>query len=141
MTENKYSIELISGITQKGTGNFPLVQAKDVEMPDGTRLSEAGVTVMTDTEFSEESSNPIANKTVTKYANNTTAIINTKLPAPLTAAVGQTIRVKEVDENGIVTAVEAADTNIVLTQEDYDELLANGKMVSTTFYYIYEATE
>lgn len=40
MTENKYSVELISGITPKNSGSFPLIHAKDVEMPDGTRLSE-----------------------------------------------------------------------------------------------------
>ena len=40
MAENKYSTELISGITPKNNGAFPLVHAKDVEMPDGTRLSE-----------------------------------------------------------------------------------------------------
>ncbi|MBQ8498092.1 MAG: hypothetical protein IJ489_11655 [Clostridia bacterium] len=40
MTENKYSVELISGLTPKNSGDFPLIQAKDVEMPDGTRLSE-----------------------------------------------------------------------------------------------------
>ena len=39
MSESKYGVELISGITPKNGGNFPLVQAKDVEMPDGTRLS------------------------------------------------------------------------------------------------------
>ena len=40
MTENKYGVELISGITPKNSGSFPLIHAKDVEMPDGTRLSE-----------------------------------------------------------------------------------------------------
>lgn len=40
MAENKYGVELISGITPKNNGSFPLVHAKDVEMPDGTRLSE-----------------------------------------------------------------------------------------------------
>ncbi len=40
MTENQYGIELISGIAPKNNGSFPLVHAKDVEMPDGTRLSE-----------------------------------------------------------------------------------------------------
>lgn len=39
MAENKYGVELISGITPKNNGSFPLVHAKDVEMPDGTRLS------------------------------------------------------------------------------------------------------
>ena len=40
MTGNKYGVELISGITPKNSGSFPLIHAKDVEMPDGTRLSE-----------------------------------------------------------------------------------------------------
>lgn len=40
MTGNKYGVELISGITPKNSGSFPLVHAKDVEMPDGTRLSD-----------------------------------------------------------------------------------------------------
>ena len=40
MAENKYSVELISGLAPKNNGSFPIVHAKDVEMPDGTRLSE-----------------------------------------------------------------------------------------------------
>ena len=40
MTQTKYSVELISGITPKNNGSFPIVHAKDVEMPDGTRLSD-----------------------------------------------------------------------------------------------------
>ena len=40
MAEFKGSIELISGITPKNGLDFPLVNAKDVLMPDGTRLSE-----------------------------------------------------------------------------------------------------
>jgi hypothetical protein len=40
MSGYKYSVELISGIAPKNNGSFPLVNAKDVEMPDGTRLSE-----------------------------------------------------------------------------------------------------
>lgn len=37
---SKYGVELISGIAPKNGGNFPLVHAKDVEMKDGSRLSE-----------------------------------------------------------------------------------------------------
>lgn len=37
------NIELISGITPKNNGDFPLVAAKDVEMPDGTRLSDINI--------------------------------------------------------------------------------------------------
>lgn len=39
MSEYKGSIELISGITQKGGGDFPLASAKDIQVDDnGTRL-------------------------------------------------------------------------------------------------------
>lgn len=40
MAENKYGLELVSGLAPKNGGEFPLIKAKDVEMPDGTRLSE-----------------------------------------------------------------------------------------------------
>ena len=40
MTEYKGSVELISGITPKNGGTFALVHAKDVQMNDGSRLSE-----------------------------------------------------------------------------------------------------
>lgn len=40
MAEYNGTIDLISGIRPKNNGNFPLVNAKDVLMPDGTRLSE-----------------------------------------------------------------------------------------------------
>lgn len=40
MAEYNGTIDLISGIRPKNNGTFPLVDAKDVQMPDGTRLSE-----------------------------------------------------------------------------------------------------
>ena len=40
MTEYKGSVELVSGITPKNGGKFALVHAKDVQMNDGSRLSE-----------------------------------------------------------------------------------------------------
>lgn len=43
MAENKYGVELISGITPKNNGTFPLVHSRDVEMPDGKRLSEVNI--------------------------------------------------------------------------------------------------
>ena len=50
MTENKYSVELISGLAPKNNGSFPIIQAKDVEMPDGTRLSDfKGSGIITET--------------------------------------------------------------------------------------------
>ena len=35
-----YSIELASGISPKNNGDFPLIRARDVLMPDGRRLSD-----------------------------------------------------------------------------------------------------
>ena len=40
MAENKYGIELISGITPKNGGDFPLVQSKDVAITKNKRLSD-----------------------------------------------------------------------------------------------------
>ena len=40
MAEYNGSIELIAGLKPKNNGNFPLVNAPDVLMPDGKRLSE-----------------------------------------------------------------------------------------------------
>ena len=40
MTEYKGSVELISGLIPKNGGTFALIHAKDVQMKDGTRLSE-----------------------------------------------------------------------------------------------------
>lgn len=45
MAEYTGSIELISGIRPKNNGTFPLVNAKDVMMPDGTRLSDRATSV------------------------------------------------------------------------------------------------
>ena len=39
MAENKFSIELISGITPKNNGTFPLVRAKDVDVNGETLLN------------------------------------------------------------------------------------------------------
>ena len=38
------SVELISGITPKNNGDFPLVDAKDVRIDDNTRLSDLDFT-------------------------------------------------------------------------------------------------
>ena len=40
MAEFKGTIELIGGITPKNNGDFPLVTSKDIELPDGVRLSD-----------------------------------------------------------------------------------------------------
>jgi len=42
MNEYKGTIELISGLTPKNGCHFALIHAKDVQMNDGTRLSECG---------------------------------------------------------------------------------------------------
>lgn len=40
MSEFKGTIELIGGITPKNNGDFPLVTAKDIALPDNNRLSD-----------------------------------------------------------------------------------------------------
>ena len=62
------AIELISKIKPKNSGSFPLVDAADVEMPDGTRLSEfkgGGASITVDNAFNAESENPVQNKVIT----------------------------------------------------------------------------
>lgn len=45
------AIELISKIKPKNNGKFAMVDAVDVEMPDGRRLSEMVFTVKTQEEY------------------------------------------------------------------------------------------
>ncbi len=45
------AIELISKIKPKNNGTFAMVDAVDVEMPDGRRLSEMVFTVKTQEEY------------------------------------------------------------------------------------------
>lgn len=66
------SIYLIDKIKPKNNGNFPMVDAADVEMPDGTRLSEfkGGASITVDSELSATSENPVQNKAVAqKFAS------------------------------------------------------------------------
>lgn len=77
MAEYKGSVELISGITPKAGGDFPLVEAKDVLMPDGSRLSNfsgggggGGSTIVVDSELSPTSTNPVQNKVVHRVTNH-----------------------------------------------------------------------
>ena len=60
------AIQLIDKIKPKNNGSFPMVDAEDVLMPDGKRLSEfeaSGVEV--DASFDATSENPVMNKTIT----------------------------------------------------------------------------
>lgn len=61
-----------------------------------------GSTVTVDSELSSTSENPVQNKVVT-------AALAEKITAPTTAAVGQIIKVKSVDESGKPTEWECAD--------------------------------
>lgn len=56
------------GITGKfkPEGDYPLVDAEDVLMPDGKKLSEFNVnSIEVDASFNAESENPVMNKTIT----------------------------------------------------------------------------
>lgn len=61
------AITLIDKIKPKNNGTFPLVDAEDVLMPDGKRLSEEafGGSVTVDDSFNAESENPVMNKVIT----------------------------------------------------------------------------
>lgn len=75
-----------------------------------------GSSVTVDSELSSTSENPVQNKVVT-------AALAEKITAPTTAAVGQIIKVKSVDDAGTPTEWEAAD----LGEDEYIVL------VNTTF--------
>lgn len=67
------AIYLIDKIKPKNNGDFPMVDAEDVEMPDGTRLSDfkgGGSSITVDTALSETSENPVQNKVITTNFNN-----------------------------------------------------------------------
>lgn len=89
------AIYLIGKIKPKNNGTFAMVDAADVEMPDGSRLSEfkGGVTsvngqtgdvtieipemeaITVDNAFSLESENPVQNKVITQNFNNAMQIL------------------------------------------------------------------
>ena len=71
MAEYKGTVELISGITPKNNGDFPLVNAKDVQMPDGSRLSELESKVCFTTD-----------ETLTLSKNNVLSVNTAKEPDP-----------------------------------------------------------
>lgn len=74
--------------TLETQGDFPAVKAEDVQMPDGTRLSD----------------------------------FEGSLPVPGVAQVGQILRVAAVDENGVITALEAVEASgnmIFMTEDEY----------------------
>lgn len=80
--------------------------------------------------------------------NQINSAMATKITTPPTASVGQILVVKAVDENGRPTDWEAVDyqapdgsSAIALTEQEYEDELVNGKIVSTTYYYIYEEAE
>ena len=48
--KNKFSIEIISGLTQKGEGTFPLVRARDVDVNGETLLNYIPI-ILTQSEY------------------------------------------------------------------------------------------
>ena len=89
----------------KPVGTFPAVDAEDVLMPDGTRLSEKefstgdGDSITVDSELSATSTNPVQNKVITAQINQAmTTLQNVVLPR-LTPTVSST-------DNGKVLTVD-----------------------------------
>lgn len=68
------SIPITDKFKPKGAGGYALMDAEDVEMPDGTRLSDfkGGASITVDSELSATSENPIQNKAVAQRLSELT---------------------------------------------------------------------
>lgn len=64
----KGSVELISGITQKNNGDFPLVDASAVRVTDEKRLDEVLLTDAEDWEFKMEDGTTVVKRVVVSSA-------------------------------------------------------------------------
>lgn len=107
------AISLIDKIKPKNGGTFPLVDAEDVLMPDGKRLSE-------------NSTNGSQLPTVTENDNGSFAqVVNGAW-----AAVNATQQVAAVVDYRI------ASLFVPVTQDEYDALVAAGTMDTTKYYLI-----
>lgn len=145
------AITLIDKIKPKNNGTFPLVDAEDVLMPDGTRLSEAefgGQQIAIDSELSETSENPVQNKVVTGAFNDFAQVCEqvfgefaSKLPPEVTeedngkflqAVDGAWVAVDAVPQlEAIVSGMFVS-----LSQDEYDALVASGAVDANKYYLI-----
>ena len=135
------AITLIDKIKPKNGGKFPLVDAEDVLMPDGKRLSEFNPSIEVDASFNAESENPVMNKTITAamvqaleamgaIQQDITNLQNSALPTVTTADNDKFLQVvggkwSAVNATQQVAAIVANYVNtmfVPLTQEEYDAL-------------------
>lgn len=134
-------IPLIDKIKPKNGGKFPLVDAEDVLMPNGKRLSEFNSNIEVDASFNAESTNPVMNKTITaammqalgELANiqqDITNLQDSALPTVTTEDNDKFLQVVDgkwyaVNATKQVVAIVANYVNamfVPLTQEEYDAL-------------------
>lgn len=87
--------------------NVAYINTTDNETITDTETSSSSVTV--DSYLSTTSTNPVQNKVITKEINELSQAIESNAKIDVTAEVGQTIVVEEVDANGKPTAWESAD--------------------------------
>lgn len=87
--------------------NVAYINTTDNETVTDTGTSSASVIV--DSYLSDTSTNPVQNKVITKEINELSQAIESNTNIDVTAEVGQTIVVKEVDADGKPTAWESAD--------------------------------
>lgn len=128
------AIELISKIKPKNNGTFPMVDAEDVEMPDGTRLSDfkggvtsvngqtGDVTIAVDDALSDTSTNPVQNKVITELFNEASEVINQLGGAVSTLQTGITVlgektlpTVTTADNDKILQVVDGAWSAVAMT--------------------------
>lgn len=110
------------GITGKfkPEGDYPLVDAEDVQMPDGKRLSEFNASgIEVDASFNAESENPVMNKTITAamtqalgelatIRQNITTLQNNALPTVTTEDNGRVPQVV----GGALVYTDVADLQV-----------------------------
>lgn len=85
---------------------FRIQSANDIKNDDGSHTAVAEF-------YSSESDGPVVLRNIAGGKQDNEAVnlsqLKARLPAPLTASVGQYIQITAIDENGLVTAVEAVD--------------------------------
>ena len=149
------AITLIDKIKPKNNGAFPLVDAEDVLMPDGTRLSEAefgGQQIAIDSELSETSENPVQNKVVTGAFNDFAQVceqvfgeLTSKLPPDVTeedngkflqAVDGAWVAVDAVRQVTAIVNSRIDSMFVPLSQDEYDALVEAGTVEEGKYYLI-----
>ena len=121
------AIELMDKIKPKGGGNFPMIDAADVEMPDGTRLSE----FKPDLELTEEQIAAL------KGQDGKDGVDGKDGADGYTPVKGQDYWTDADKQEIVEYSSEYVGTLFVsVTQDEYDNLFINGQIDPNKYYFI-----